>query len=63
MAKARMFGTCGCGRTVKPQRNHNDPTIWTCMTCEGSVCDWCYHVHYYEKHEMKASPIPRESQA
>ena len=53
MARPRKHGTCGCGRTIKPQRDHNDPTIWECIACGGPVCDWCYHIHYNQKHEKK----------
>ncbi len=41
---------CGCGRKIKPQRDHNDPEIWGCVACKGPVCDYCYHYHYEQKH-------------
>jgi hypothetical protein len=64
VAKLREFGTCGCGRIIKPQSAHNDPTIWACIACGGPVCDWCYHMHHYEKHGSKGpgpgGPTERE---
>ncbi len=51
MGRLLKFGTCGCGRKIKLQRDHNDPTIWACIVCKNPVCDWCYHVHYNQKHD------------
>ena len=59
MARPRKFGTCGgCGRTINPQREHNDPTLCECIACETLVCDWCYHVHYNQKHEPQSADKP-----
>ena len=48
--RPKRNGTCGCGRKIKPQREHNDPEIWGCLTCSFPVCDYCYHYHYEQKH-------------
>jgi len=48
--RVRRHGICGCGRKIRPQRDHNDPEIWGCISCSGPVCDYCYHIHYEQKH-------------
>jgi len=56
VAKLPKHGRCGCGRTIKPKREHNDPEIWACIACGGPVCDWCYHAHHNAEHERRDAP-------